>query len=120
MRYFNFGKPQQSPTMFEIGEKVVCVDDAFPAGVADFHSALPYEGVTYTIRDITPGETWDKKETCAVHLAEIQGKINQRGIEHGFSSHRFRPLEEDTLEQAVEEVKEAKIFLRRINSTENE
>ena len=87
--------------MFEIGEKVVCVDDAFPHGVADFHSALPFEGQTYTVRDITPGQNWDKTETCAVHLQEITGKINQRGIEHGFSSHRFRPLEEDEDLEAV-------------------
>ena len=92
--------------MFEINEKVVCVDDSFPHGVAEFHSALPFEGQVYTVRDITPGQNWDKTETCAVHLHEIQGKINQRGIEHGFASYRFRPLEEDEDLETAEAEKE--------------
>ena len=90
--------------MFEIGQQVVCVDDAFPRGVAEFHSALPFEGQVYTVRDVTPGQNWDKTETCAIHLHEIQGKINQLGIEHGFAAYRFRPLDEiDELQVAEKE-----------------
>ena len=93
--------------MFEIGQKVICVDDAFPAGIDAFHSALPFEGQVYTVRDLTPGETIEKQGAMAVLLAEIQGKINQLGIEHGFNSDRFRPLteaEQEEVEQAALEL----------------
>ena len=43
-------------------------------------------------------------ETCAIPLHEIQGKINQLGIEHGFAAYRFRPLDEiEELETAEKE-----------------
>ena len=52
-------------------------------------------------------ETIEKQGAMAVLLAEIQGKINQLGIEHGFNSDRFRPLteaEQEEVEQAALEL----------------
>lgn len=37
--------------MYETGDKVVCIDDAFAPWVYDLYTALPVKGRTYTVRD---------------------------------------------------------------------
>lgn len=89
--------------MFDLGQKVACVDDSFPAGVNDIFNALPRKGRVYTVRDIVPGQTWDLKGTCAVMLVELENLPNRHGIEPGFAVHRFRELTPDEL-AAIEAV----------------
>jgi len=82
--------------MFEPGQKVVCIDDAFSASVLQYYTKLPVAGVTYTVRDIVPGAEIAGGETAAVYLVEIEGTINPHGIERGFHCRRFRELDELT------------------------
>lgn len=76
--------------MFDIGQKVFCVDDKFPPGINDIFNLLPSKGTRYTVRDIVPGQTFKLEGTCAVLLEELVNRPNQHGIEPGFSPHRFR------------------------------
>lgn len=82
----------------EIGQKVVCVDDKFPASIAPFYTALPKDGVTYVIRDIRLGVRFDKPGVGDVSLLLV-GLVNPKAesranLERGFSETRFRPLDE--------------------------
>lgn len=84
--------------MFEIGQKVMCVDDVFPPGIRDIYNALPKLGVTYTVRDLVPGVGMsgnrENDQQPAVYLAEIVNLPNRHGIEPGFACRRFAELEE--------------------------
>ena len=80
--------------MFDVGEKVVCIDDKFPDWVVERYTELPKDGQIYVIRDLIPASDYGRGETCAVLLIGIVGDINKHGIENGFAARRFRPLEE--------------------------
>lgn len=80
--------------MFEIGQKVICVNDKFERDCLPSISAFPVKGRTYTVRDLVPAFDYDMKETCAVLLDELVNPPNPKGIENGFSSDRFRTLED--------------------------
>lgn len=82
--------------MFEPNQKVVCINGYFSPAVAHFYEKLPTEGSTYTVRDIVPGVELNMSETVAVYLQEIQGPLNDHGIERGFHCSRFRELDELT------------------------
>ena len=84
--------------MFEINQKVVCVDDRFPDGIHDIYNALPRKGSIYTVRDIVPGITFGMNGTAALYLHELVNHPNQHGIEPGFVLSRFAELEEIALE----------------------
>jgi hypothetical protein len=81
--------------MFMQGQSVVCIDGEFGAAVRQFYHELPTKGVTYTVRDVCPGQSMDGEPECAVTLVELvnptQGKSN---IERAFNAERFAPLEE--------------------------
>ena len=88
--------------MFDLGTKVICVDDRFPAGVHDIFNALPRKGSIYTVRDIVPAQDWKLRATCAVLLDELVNRPNQHGIEPGFQPGRFRePTREELREVAA-------------------
>jgi hypothetical protein len=40
---------------FNIGDKVVCVDDKFPPDISKLYDALPVKDTTYVVRDIRLG-----------------------------------------------------------------
>lgn len=83
--------------MFDIGQRVVCVDDKFPIGIHDIYNALPKAGRVYRVRDIVPAQDFKLQGTCAVLIEELINKPNRHGIEPGFQTYRFRemtPLEE--------------------------
>ena len=80
--------------MFNIGQKVVCVDDAFPAGINDIYNALPKRNKIYTVRDIVSAQDFQCRETAGVYLDELVNIVNKHGIEPGFQCWRFRELEE--------------------------
>ncbi len=88
--------------MFDIGTKVICVNDAFPAGINDIFNAVPSKGRIYTVRDIVPGQDWRLRETCAVLLRELVNRPNQHGIEPGFAPYRFRGPTAEELAEAME------------------
>ena len=85
--------------MYLPGQKVVCVDDVFPAAIQKFYWKLPVKGVTYTVRDLIPGidPSGEPGEMC-VYLVELINPCSDMPPypERGFRAERFRPLETDT------------------------
>lgn len=84
--------------MFDINQKVVCVNGTFPtnARLHAYYKSFPEKGKTYTVRDVIPAQGYGGEHTCAILLEEVVNPDNDpksRG-EHGFAASRFRPLEE--------------------------
>ena len=77
------------------GQKVVCINDTFPALVRAIYKQLPVKGTTYTVREVFLGREKVVKAgdsaTVGLLLAELT------------SSERFAPLEEKSDETAVGE-----------------
>ncbi len=89
--------------MLQQGQKVSCIDGKFPLGIEEMYVALPNEGDTYTIRDITPGQGFDLQPEIAVTLIELHNPKGKGGLERSFNAERFAPLEEVEDVQVVEE-----------------
>jgi hypothetical protein len=91
------------------GQKVVCVNDVFPASIKKLYIALPVKGVTYTIRDVYVGREklrGSDSATVGLLLEEIVNPKDPRHIdaqELGFNSERFAPLHHDTEDSEIEE-----------------
>jgi hypothetical protein len=95
---------------FNIGDKVVCVDDKFPPDIGKLYDALPVKDTTYVVRDIRLGINLTMEGDVSILLI---GLVNPKadskaGLERGFRADRFRPLEEIQSENSslVEETKE--------------
>lgn len=87
--------------MFITGQKVVCINDTFAAGIAALYTALPKKNQTYVVRGCTVGVHHDGKggRDEGVFTTYLVGLVNPcaaSGAERGFLSDRFRPLEELT------------------------
>lgn len=93
---------------YNIGDKVVCVDDKFPALVNTLYKELPKEGQTYVVRDMQLGVTCDGRRQGEVSVLLI-GVNNPHGPppgdkERGFAGWRFVPLAEfRRVEEKIEE-----------------
>lgn len=92
------------------GQKVVCINDTFPALVRAIYQQLPVKGVTYTIREVFLGREKVVKggdsATVGLLLVELinpKDPFHQGQQELGFSSERFAPLEEKTDDAEVGE-----------------
>jgi hypothetical protein len=92
------------------GQKVVCINDTFPALIRAIYKQLPVKGVTYTIREVFLGREKVVKggdsATVGLLLAELTNPpdpFHQGKQELGFSSERFAPLEEKTDETSAGE-----------------
>ncbi|NJK91512.1 MAG: hypothetical protein HC904_06625 [Blastochloris sp.] len=85
------------------GQKVVCVDDKFPLGIEKFYTALPKQGITYVIRDVTLGVNMkgEEGEVCLYLIGLENPKSTTPPFpERGFNAERFRPLEDDRLKES--------------------
>ena len=95
--------------MFEVGEKVVCVDDRFHPEIAYLFAALPVKGTVYTVRECDVGRSkwtsaekgWDSVE-MKVLLVELVNGVDpstEKGCpsELGFAARRFAPLTDISL-----------------------
>ncbi len=81
---------------FNIGDKVVCMDDKFPPDISKLYDALPVKDTTYVVRDIRLGINLTLEGDVSVLLI---GLVNPKAdskanLERGFRADRFRPLEE--------------------------
>ncbi len=83
------------------GQKVVCINDRFPAVVRAIYKQLPVKGITYTIRDVFLGREKVVKAgdsaTVGLLLVELVNPpdpLHKGQQELGFNSERFAPLEE--------------------------
>jgi hypothetical protein len=91
------------------GQKVVCINDSFPAVIRAIYKQLPVKGITYTIREVFLGREKVVKggdsATVGLLLTELVNPpdpFHAGQQELGFSSERFAPLEQAPEEQAEE------------------
>jgi hypothetical protein len=95
------------------GQKVVCINDSFPAIVKAIYKQLPVKGKTYTIREVFLGREKVVKSgdsaTVGLLLLELVNPpdpLHKGQQELGFNSERFAPLQEVPPEVAEEEERE--------------
>lgn len=93
------------------GQKVVCINDRFPAMVQAIYKQLPVKGTTYTIREVFLGREKVVKAgdsaTVGLLLEELVNPpdpLHKGQQELGFNSERFAPLEEIPDEAAESEL----------------
>ncbi|MGB0581699.1 MAG: hypothetical protein ACPGVU_18540 [Limisphaerales bacterium] len=90
--------------MFQVGQQVVCIDDAFPEIVKLVYEQLPKEGDIYTVRAVYVGRGKIVNKTAGSSDGEIGILLQELknppdpghlgGNELGFNSERFRSLTE--------------------------
>ena len=107
--------------MFEIGQKVVCVNDQFEPWVYDLYRSLPKKDKVYTVRAVSVGRsnpTFVVNDDAEIKLkgAEFDilillKELNNPDDPHssvkqelGFRSERFAPLQEDSEEEEEAEL----------------
>ncbi len=91
------------------GQKVICINDAFPQIIRALYTQLPAKDKIYTVREVYLGREKVVKggETATVGLLleELHNPpdpFHEGKQELGFSSERFAPLEELPEEEEVE------------------
>ena len=92
------------------GQKVVCINDAFPEIIRANYKELPVKDNIYTIREVFLGREKIVRggDTATVGLLLVELKnppdpFHQGEQELGFSSERFAPLNELPPEEVVVE-----------------
>jgi hypothetical protein len=92
------------------GQKVVCINDTFPALIRAIYKQLPVKGNTYTVREVFLGREKVVKAgdsaTVGLLLQELTNPpdpFHAGKQELGFSSERFAPLQEKTNDAEVGE-----------------
>lgn len=77
---------------WSIGQKVICIDDAFPRVAAEWFDTLPIAGHIYTIRATQIGRYGVTNSGClGFLLEEITNPVSLLGYEAGFAEARFIP-----------------------------
>jgi hypothetical protein len=79
-----------SSPIFSVGQKVICINDAFPARIVDWCDSLPVAGHIYTIRAMQVG--WNRItgfSNVGFLLAEIVNPLSSLDSECGFLRERF-------------------------------
>ncbi len=95
--------------MFNVGQKVVLVDDKWPESVKELYLQLPVLDTVYVVRAVRVGVRADelimdmrRVLEQSILLTGIYNPTNKLGVEAGFAASRFRSLEE-LKTQAVKE-----------------
>jgi len=112
VREFRYSIP-----MFDIGQKVACINDEFSATIRHLYSQLPVKDEIYTVRSVDIGRAKVTSEaggsnevSYLVLLEELKNPDDPymkegAGQEMGFRSDRFAPLEEiENVEYAEEAI----------------
>lgn len=98
--------------MFDVGQKVACINDDFSTTVRHIFKQLPVKDEIYTVRDVRIGRaqvTGGGDVSFLVLLQELKNPddpymADGAAEEMGFRSDRFAPLEElENSEYATEE-----------------
>lgn len=97
--------------MFQVGQQVVCIDDAFSEIVKLVYEQLPKEGDIYTVRAVYVGRGKIVNKTAGssdgeigILLQELKNPPDPNhlgGNELGFNSERFRSLTELTEDEVM-------------------
>ena len=95
--------------MFNVGQKVVLVDDKWPESVKQLYLQLPVLETVYVVRAVRVGVRADelimdmrRVLEQSLLLVSIYNPTNKLGVEAGFAASRFRALDE-LKTQAVKE-----------------
>ena len=87
--------------MFDVGQKVVLVDDAWPETVKQLYLALPVKDGVYVVRAVRVGVKADellmdmrRVLEPSLLLVGLYNPANRLGGEAGFAASRFRALDE--------------------------
>ncbi len=97
------------------GQKVVCVDDSVSAIVRSLYTQWIKKGTTYVIREVILGSKFNPKtnshsegEICLL-LVGIENPCSPppHSAPRGFNSERFRPIEDLSLIQSLEQLETA-------------
>ena len=94
------------------GQKVVCVDDAVEPEIRKLYDKWISKGTTYVIRDVMLAQN-RKGEWGEVGLL-LMGVTNPSQTippfqERSFNSERFRPIEDHTMTESLEQEQYAEI-----------
>jgi hypothetical protein len=92
------------------GQRVICVNDTFPASIRTLYKQLPVKDTIYTVREVFLGREkivrGGDTATVGLLLEELTNPpdpFHQGKQELGFSSERFAPLAEVPAEEAEED-----------------
>ena len=95
--------------MFNVGQKVVLVDDKWPESVKQLYLQLPVLDAVYVVRAVRVGVKADelimdmrRVLEPSVLLVGIYNPTNNLGVEAGFAAQRFRALDEMKKEEVEE------------------
>ena len=87
--------------MFNVGQKVVLVDDQWPETVRQLYLQLPVVETIYVVRAVRVGVRADelimdmrRVLEQSILLVSIYNPTNKLGVEAGFAACRFRALDE--------------------------
>lgn len=101
--------------MFQVGQKVVLVDDQWPETVRQLYLQLPVLDTVYVVRAVRVGVKADELIMDLRRVLEpsllligVVNPTNKLGVEAGFAAHRFRALDELKQTATEENVKEDK------------
>ena len=96
--------------MFNVGQKVVLVDDKWPESVRQLYLQLPVLDTVYVIRAVRVGVKADelimdmrRVLEPSVLLIGLVNPVNKLGVEAGFAAHRFRALDDLKTKTTAEE-----------------
>jgi hypothetical protein len=94
------------------GQKVLCIDDKVEPEIRKLYEQWISKGTIYVIRDVMLAQN-RKGEWGEVGLL-LQGTVNPTQSvapyqERSFNSERFRPIEDKTMTESVEEEKYAEM-----------
>ena len=95
--------------MFNVGQKVVLVDDQWPETVKQLYLQLPLLDNVYVVRAVRVGVKADelimdmrRVLEPSLLLVGLYNPANNLGVEAGFAAHRFRSLDELKKEKTEE------------------
>jgi hypothetical protein len=95
--------------MFNVGQKVVLVDDRWPETVKELYLSLPVKDSVYVVRAVRVGVRCDelimdmrRVLEHSILLVGIFNPCNKLGVEAGFAASRFRALDEIKTEATAE------------------
>ena len=87
--------------MFNVGQKVVLVDDQWPETVRQLYLQLPVVETIYVVRAVRVGVRADelimdmrRVLESSLLVVSIYNPTNKLGVEAGFAASRFRALDE--------------------------
>ena len=87
--------------MFNVGQKVVLVDDKWPESVKRIYLQLPVLNQVYVVRAVRVGVKADelimdmrRVIEPSLLLVGLYNPTNNLGVEAGFAARRFRTLDE--------------------------